>query len=279
MPDPPPYEITLRLTHAETDGRCFVAIARDISERLELERTKSAFIATVSHELRSPLTSIKGGIGLVLSGAAGDVSDRARGLLEISHRNADRLVLIVNDMLDLEKIAAGRMTFDMRQTDGVALIREALNGNGSYLDQFGVDAHIEGLDRPAWLTCDPDRVLQVLGNLLTNAAKFSIAGQQIRIALQENTENITFTVQDFGIGIPKKAQGTIFERFTQANCHHRGRADGTGLGLSIMKAIVESHSGRVDMDSTEGKGTTFHVTLPKRQPGESNAFVEIQDAG
>lgn len=259
-----PYEITLQLTHAADGTPRFVSIERNIAGRLALEKAKDEFTATVSHELRSPLTSIKGGLGLVLSGAAGEVPAKARGLLEIAHRNADRLVLIVNDMLDLEKIAAGQMAFTLRPYDVANLFDEAVRANEAYLAQYNIGVRIEGLDQPVTLVCDPDRMLQVLGNLLTNAAKFSSKNSDIRLSVNVDPTEITLSVQDYGMGIPQDAQETIFERFTQARSNDRTRMNGTGLGLSIVKAIIDGHEGRVEMDSTEGVGTTFRVILPRR---------------
>ncbi|QUJ77239.1 PAS domain-containing sensor histidine kinase [Sulfitobacter albidus] len=265
------YEVTLRLTTTEGKAQRFVAIARDISERLALERAKADFTATVSHELRSPLTSIKGGIGLVLSGAAGAPTDKARSLLEIAHRNADRLVLIVNDMLDLEKIAAGQMTFNMKRVAARTLMTDAIDANAGYLAQYGVIARACSDDMATQIDCDPDRMLQVLGNLITNAAKFSDEGQEIRLDLRSDRDTLTFTVQDFGTGIPASAQATIFDRFTQAGSQTRARSGSTGLGLSIVKAIVDSHGGHIDMHSVEGEGTRFDITLPKRQSDNGNS--------
>lgn len=263
-----PFEVTLRLTTTADGARRFVTVERDIAERLALEEAKNAFTATVSHELRSPLTSIKGGIGLVLSGAAGIMPDKARSLLEIAHRNADRLVLIVNDMLDLEKIGAGQMTFDMRPFSAATLIEETLSANEAYLQKYGVHVQTSGVDTSAAVTCDPDRMLQALGNLLTNAAKFSVQGGEVRLALDLSEDEVTFSVSDDGVGIPAEDQATIFERFTQAKSADRARTGGTGLGLSIVKAIVENHDGRIDMTSHEGQGTTFRLVLPRAQAME-----------
>ena len=275
-----PYEVTLQLTHTADGAPRFVSIERNIAERLELDRAKEEVTATVSHELRSPLTSIKGGLGLVLSGAAGAIPAKARGLLEIAHRNANRLVLIVNDMLDLEKIAAGQMSFALRPCDAVDLVNEAVRANEAYLDQYNIGVRIEGTDAPALLVCDADRMMQVLGNLLTNAAKFSTEGSDIRVAVatDDTGDEITLTVQDYGMGIPQDAQETIFERFTQARNSDRARTGGTGLGLSIVKAIVDSHEGRVEMESSEGVGTTFHIILPRRTGMSEETTARIEAA-
>ncbi|MEQ6247528.1 ATP-binding protein [Sulfitobacter sp. HNIBRBA3233] len=267
-----PYEVTLRLTTTAQGEKRFVTVERNVADQIALEETRNAFTATVSHELRSPLTSIKGGLGLVLSGAAGEMPEKARGLLEIAHRNADRLVLIVNDMLDLEKMAAGQMSLDKRPVDAVDLVDEALRASQGYFDNYGVSVVAEGMHHDVTLLCDPDRILQVLANLLSNAAKFSDEGGKIRVALSLEEGHAKITVQDFGSGIPLDAQKTIFERFTQAQSADRSRTGGTGLGLSIVKAIVELHDGHVRLDSTEGKGTSFDVVLP-HETAEQRAMI------
>ncbi|TMM54635.1 ATP-binding protein [Sulfitobacter sabulilitoris] len=260
-----PHEITLQLIPSHTGRAQFVAIARDISERQALEKTKDEFIATVSHELRSPLTSIKGGLGLVLSGATGDIPDKARNLLDIAHRNADRLVLIINDMLDLEKIAAGQMPFTMQRVDGAELLRDAVAANTAYAEKYKVRITAKGLEDGTQIECDPDRMFQVLTNLLSNAAKFSTPGDEVVVELQETDDATILRVTDTGAGIPEEAQASIFERFTQADSSDRRAKGGTGLGLSIVKAIVERHSGTIDMRSREGEGTSFIINLPRKQ--------------
>ncbi|WP_259993504.1 ATP-binding protein [Sulfitobacter sp. S190] len=271
-----PYEVKLQLMTTASGKRRFVSVERNITDQLALEKAKNEFTATVTHELRSPLTSIKGGIGLVLSGAAGDVPDKVKELLEISHRNADRLVLIVNDMLDLEKIAAGQMSFQMQDYDAAHLFSEAEHANAGYLEQFDVTLQVDCAPQARSITCDPNRMLQVLTNLLTNAAKFSKPGGNIRLALEQTPEEDVVIVEDFGQGIPAEAQASIFERFTQAKGAQTKRVRGTGLGLSIVKAIVEMHDGRVDMCSIEGEGTTFRIYLPRRAIVEGQAPQQLR---
>lgn len=265
------FENTVQLMQGPDGSARFACIRHNISERVALEKAKDEFTATVSHELRSPLTSIKGGIGLVLSGATGELSEKTRNLLEIAHRNSERLVLIVNDMLELDKIAAGKMIFEMRDYDAGQLFSEALIANDSYLAQYGVKVVPKGFDAGLKVHCDPDRMLQVLNNLLSNAAKFSRSGDEVHAVLEATDKGVVMSVQDFGVGIPKSAQSTIFERFTQAK-NGRTEQRGTGLGLSIVKAIVDHHNGQVVLESDEGQGTTVQVILPHPATEGSNGL-------
>lgn len=267
------YENTIQLMRTANGKERFACIRHNVSERVALDKAKDEFTATVSHELRSPLTSIKGGIGLVLSGATGELSDKARNLLEIAHRNSERLVLIVNDMLELDKIAAGQMVFEMRHHDAGKLFSEALMANESYLAQYGVRVVTKGLEDAHHIYCDPDRMLQVLNNLLSNAAKFSHRGGEVHAILDTSEQGVHITVQDFGVGIPKSAQATIFDRFTQAKTGEIERR-GTGLGLSIVKAIVEHHYGNVELKSLEGEGTTFRIFVPHHRPKQGSTGLK-----
>ncbi len=257
-----PYDVSLQLIQPDGARPRFVAISRDASERVALEKTKDEFIATVSHELRSPLTSIKGSLGLILAGTTGDFSDRTRGMLEIARRNADRLILIINDILDLEKIAAGQMKFVLEPTDLTELIREGIDANEPYGGRFGVSFKGEGLEAPVIVNCDMDRIFQVLTNLMTNAAKFSQAGSHVTVALEKTDETARISVIDTGAGIPPDAQARIFDRFAQVDSSDRRAKGGTGLGLSIVKAIVERHGGKIELESEVGVGSTFRVDLP-----------------
>lgn len=257
-----PFEARVQLVEPTPGDPRFIIILRDVSERFEIERIKDEFISTVSHELRSPLTSIKGSMGLILAGAAGEISDKSRRMLEIAHRNADRLVLIVNDILDLEKIAAGRMQFHFDTSDLREVAQEAIQGNQAFADGFGVKIRTEGFDRPVVAQFDADRIFQVLTNLLSNAAKFSHPGGEILLRLEGGDESARLTVRDRGTGIPAEAQARIFDRFSQADTSDQREKGGTGLGLAIVKAILERHDAAIEFHSVEGEGTTFCFELP-----------------
>lgn len=269
-----PFHISIKfLPSHHNDGR-FLIVLNDISARIEQERAQSDFISTVSHELRSPLTSIKGAMGLMLSNATGDLPDKAVDLLGIAHRNADRLVLILNDILDLEKISAGRMEFTLDDVDMRDLIREAQVANANIGERFGISLEAIGLDDPLPLRTDPNRVIQVLNNLVSNACKFSKAGDTVAIRVRDEGDSLRISVRDQGQGIPLQDQHKIFEKFADLANSSRTTKGGTGLGLSICKAIVQSLGGTIGFTSVEGVGTTFFFNLPKLEAISSEASNE-----
>lgn len=240
----------------------FLGIASDITERKRIERMKSEFVSTVSHELRTPLTSIRGALGLVLGKASAGMSDKAKTLLETANRNCERLTLLINDILDLEKIESGSLVFQMNAIDVVSIAQQAVVANEGYAQQHHVKLHLkEGLPT-AIILGDEHRLLQVFANLISNAVKYSSANGQVEIAFTQQEEWVIIAVKDYGQGIPEKFRSQIFSRFAQADSSDTRAKGGTGLGLSITKAIVERHQGNISYDSTEGVGTTFYVKLP-----------------
>ncbi|MEQ6249960.1 HAMP domain-containing sensor histidine kinase [Sulfitobacter sp. HNIBRBA3233] len=275
------FEVTLQRFTPPGEKPQVLITLHDISDRIEHEQMKANFVSTVSHELRSPLTSIKGSMGLLLSNAAGELPKSARGLLEIAHRNAERLVLIINDILDLEKIAQGGMEFDYSPVDLSALAREAVEASCVYLQRFDMEVEVLGADRPLEIYTDANRIHQVLTNLLTNAAKFSKPGGKVTLALEDTDVDICISVTDSGVGIPKAEQHKIFQRFADMSNSDRSTKGGTGLGLSICKAIVESLNGTIGFRSVEGCGSTFYFSLPKQEIIEqpSGAAIEMRQAG
>lgn len=257
-------EISLQLEQA-VDGKPYLlAVVRDITHRREIDAARSAFVATVSHELRSPLTSVMGALKLITAGAFGAMPEKPAALLDVALRNVDRVVLMINDLLDLEKLDAGRMEIELGPTDLSAVIEDAVAANAGYADELGVAFSCRGTDRPRMIEGNHQRMIQVLNNLLSNAAKFSRPGGVIEVELRDRGDNLQLLVKDSGVGIPKEAHARLFERFAQAGPPvHAGRR-GTGLGLSIAKAIVEHHGGAIRFTSKVGVGTTFWIDLPKR---------------
>ncbi|MBI4871611.1 MAG: CHASE3 domain-containing protein [Candidatus Riflebacteria bacterium] len=241
----------------------FTAIMRDITERKEMERLKSEFVSTVSHELRTPLTSIRGSLGLLAGGAAGEVPARAKPLVDIALRNCERLVRLINDILDIEKLEAGKMVFDVRPLELMPLIDQAVEANRAYASHLGVSLGVEASVPRARVTVDPDRLSQVLTNLISNAAKFSPPQATVSIAVRRLEATLRVSVRDRGPGIPVEFRSRIFQRFAQADSSDTKQKGGTGLGLAICRTIIERLGGRIGFDTAGGQGTEFFFELPE----------------
>lgn len=240
----------------------FLLIASDITERKKVERLKNEFVSTVSHELRTPLTSIRGSLGLVLGGVAGELPVQAKTLIEIAHNNAERLGRLINDILDIEKIESGKMEFRMKRQPLAPLLRQAIDNNVDYGRQFGVSFRLADEALDAEVNVDADRFLQVMANLLSNAAKFSPQGAAVDVAAVLDGRNVAVSVADKGKGIAPEFRDHIFEKFAQADSSDTRQKGGTGLGLSITKAMVEHMGGRIGFRSVPDQGTTFTFELP-----------------
>lgn len=242
--------------------RMFTGIVRDITERKKIERMKSEFVSTVSHELRTPLTSIRGALGLVLGQSAGQIPEKALSMLEMADRNSERLTLLINDILDLEKIESGRLEFEFGPLDLAAVASAALDANEGYARRHNVTLKLgEGVDR-AIIWGDEHRMLQVFANLISNAIKYSPEGGEVAVSTIREGEYYQATVRDHGRGIPDEFRTHIFERFAQADSSDTREKGGTGLGLSICKAIVERHQGKIDYETELGEGTQFYFKIP-----------------
>ena len=270
-----PFQGEVQLIEGADIGKRLYIVLRDQADVKAVARAKDELIATVSHELRTPLTSIKGALGLIRSGTAGELTDKIVSLLDIAYRNADRLVLIVNDILDLEKLAAGQMDYQMETQDILKTIRESIASNESFAMRFGVTISLKADPTPAWVVYDADRIHQVMTNLISNACKFSPVGSNIEVSVLNLGQTYHIRVSDEGAGIPASALERIFDRFTQVGKTDRARKGGTGLGLSIVKGIVESHGGTVALTSVEGEGTTVTVAF-KRAPAPEITAPEME---
>jgi len=257
------FPMELAVSEMQINGeRMFTGIVRDITERKKIENMKSEFISTVSHELRTPLTSIRGALGLVLGRSADQLSDKARNMLEMANRNSERLTLLINDILDLEKIESGRLEFDFAIVDLVSLARRALEDNEGYAQTHQVKLQLDTMLDVAPVWCDEHRLLQVFANLISNAVKYSPRDGQVEISVSAHEGGYRVAVRDHGKGIPEEFHGRIFQRFAQADSSDTREKGGTGLGLSITKAIVEFHKGNIGYESEPDKGTEFHFDLP-----------------
>jgi two-component system, OmpR family, sensor histidine kinase VicK len=256
-------EVNLQIAQGGFDEEVYIVVVRDITERKEIEQAKREFVAVVSHELRTPLTAIKGSLGLLRAGVAGELPEKAVAVLDVAYRNSERLLHMVNDMLDLEKIEAGKMDCALDMLDLTELLREALLVNKGYGDEYEVHFRSVGFDQPCLVRGNEMRLLQVMTNLMSNAAKFSPRHGVVTIRLSDETHAWRVSVSDDGPGISEDARETIFEKFRQAEAVDGKSRKGTGLGLSIVKAIVERHGGTIGVTSEVGRGTTFFVDLPK----------------
>jgi PAS domain S-box-containing protein len=246
-----------------------VEIAHDITEKKRQEQLKNEFVATVSHELRTPLTSIMGALGIMVGGGAGPLPDRATRMLDIALGNSRRLVGIVNDILDIEKIESGFMTFHCARIDIRALLIDAIAANRDMAAQFRVHLRLHGTSAEALAFVDPDRTTQVITNLLSNAIKFSPPDAEVVAGVTRRNGQICITVRDNGPGIPADYRDRIFEKFVQVDATDRRERGGTGLGLSIAKQIVTQLNGDISCEPAPGGGTIFRVLLPAIDAGSA----------
>lgn len=261
------FPMDLAVSEMEVGGqRMFTGIVRDLTERKRLERIKSEFVSTVSHELRTPLTSIRGAIGLVAGKYADALPKKAQEMLELAERNGERLTVLINDLLDLEKIESGRLELDFKPVDLVALARRACEDNEGYARRHDVRLRLAIEPVEACVHGDEHRLLQAFANLISNAVKYSPPAGEVEIAMTRRKEGFRVAVRDHGSGIPEEFRGRIFQRFAQADSSDTREKGGTGLGLSITKVIVEKHGGHIDYRSEPGTGTEFFFDLPAAQP-------------
>jgi signal transduction histidine kinase len=241
--------------------QAFETAQDELVEQRRLEELKNEFICIISHEVRTPLTSIHGALNLLTSGLGGELNEQGRQLLEVAYRNSQRLVRLVTDILDLQKIESGAMTFNMRPIEVKPFLAQALEASQGFASKFGARLSLAAVPRKAYVRADSDRLMQVMDNLLSNAAKFSPPDEPVTVAVARVDCRIRVSVQDRGPGVPEEFRDRIFERFAQADA--TGARMGAGLGLSISKAIVEQLGGRLGFESAAGRGTTFFFDLPE----------------
>jgi PAS domain S-box-containing protein len=257
------YDVEVHTQAAISNGcKAFIQIALDETERKRVEHMKGEFISKVSHELRTPLTSIRGALGLMQSGAVGELPEKAASMVRIANSNAERLTRLVNDILALEKSISGSLALHISETSVADVLRQAIESHAGYAERYKVQFVLDKV--PSGLVmADSLRLTQVLSNLMSNAAKFSVPGGQVMVRASENGPNMRFEVEDHGCGIPDHFQPLIFEKFAQADSSTARRFEGTGLGLSITKQLVEAMGGDIGFETQVGRGTTFFFELPR----------------
>jgi len=242
----------------------FVAVLHDLTAQKKIDHMKTQFISVVSNELRTPMTSVLGSLGLIRGGAAGEVPDSIRSMVDIAYNNSERLVHLINDILDVERIESGLMTFKTAPVDLVELCERAVANNVGYGKSRGVSVSFRSGVSSAVVDGDGDRLNQVLANLLSNAAKVSATGGEVIVALAPKGDDFLVEVSDSGPGIPDDVGDRVFERFFQIDGSDSRRASGTGLGLGISKAIVEGHGGVIGFSNRATGGAVFHISLPAK---------------
>jgi len=249
----------LRAADGEITG--YMGIARDISERKRIDQMKTEFISTVSHELRTPLTAISGALSILINGLAGELPEQAVRMIQIAHNNSQRLIHLVNDLLDMEKLVAGKMQFDLQPHWLRQLIEQSIEANATFAQQYGVSYEL--LDGPdAQVRVDEQRLLQVLANYLSNAAKFSPPNERVTIGVERRFNSVRVIVNDKGPGVPESFRARLFQKFSQADASASRSKGGTGLGLAICKEIMERMGGGVGAEASKGKGAHFYFDLP-----------------
>jgi PAS domain S-box-containing protein len=248
--------------NADGSPRYFVMQCQDVTARKQVDRMKSEFIATVSHELRTPLTSIRGSLGLIRGGATGALPEKAARMIEVAYQNSARLALIVDDILNMEQIDCGKMSLELSNQLLAGLLEQAVEENVGFALRYQVRLGITQPLPPVMARVDANRMLQVLANLISNAAKFSPAEASVEVGMVVVGANVRISVTDHGPGIPHSFRDRIFQRFSQADGSDSRQKGGTGLGLTISKALIERMGGTIDYESRAGIATTFTIELP-----------------
>jgi two-component system, OmpR family, sensor histidine kinase VicK len=260
------------IPHIQEQNRIlgFFALTSDISDRKAIERMKDEFIAVVSHELRTPLTSIHSSLKILATGKLGSLSEKGQRMLQIADEQTERLVRLVNSVLDLQRIQSGKVKMNKKACEVTDLMIEAVQTMQAMAQEQQIKLLVEPASLLVW--ADHDYIVQTLTNLISNAIKFSpfdstvwlsATRKEPQLHQQPMRDYITFTVRDCGQGIPSDRLETIFERFQQVDSSDSRKKGGTGLGLAICRQIIEGHGGQIWAESSLGEGSTFYFTLPE----------------
>jgi PAS domain S-box-containing protein len=258
-----PVEIRLNPVATSEGEFAFCSIV-DLSERLEIDRIRNEFISTVSHELRTPLTSIRGSLGLLQAGAMGVLPVKAAEMVAIAYKNSGRLVRIINDILDIGTIDSGKLTLQMGIVPLAELLQQSVEANAGFAEKCEVRLLLETVSPADRVLADPNRLMQVMVNLLSNAAKFSPPGGDVLIRVRHGETSARIEVEDSGAGIPEAFKVHVFEKFAQADASATRHFEGTGLGLNISRKLIEAMGGSIGFYAAADHGTVFYVDLPRK---------------
>jgi len=273
------FQVELGVSAFEARGqKMFVGSLRDISERKENDRIKNEFISVVSHELRTPLTSIRGSLGLIAGAFSQELPEKINHLITIAYNNCERLILLINDILDLEKMNAGKMSFQLQPESLITLLNQAIEANNAFAEKFHVELHLIPPKKDITIQVDKHRFIQVMSNLLSNAAKFSPEKSQVKIFTELTKDSVKISVEDHGSGIPEKFRPHIFEKFSQANTSSTRSPGGTGLGLNIAKTLVTNMKGSIGFNTQTDQGTIFWIEFPLFNTQEQFPTPTIDDS-
>ncbi len=264
-----PAEVIIKKIRFEGKTKYIITFF-DITKRKEEDAIKNNFISMVNHELRTPLTSIKGALHLLLNQYSEAFNSQAHNLVNIAHENSERLIDLTSDILDIEKIAAGKMEFDIQELNLNEIINYTIFSTQNYAEQFNIKYVLRKNAPTVTIFADKNRLIQIVTNLLSNAAKFSYPNTDVELNIfQRDDGKVTFTVKDHGPGVPEEFKSKIFQKFSQSKTSNR-KKKGSGLGLNLCKAMLEKMDGHINFESEENVGTTFFVTLPCIKPAEKN---------
>lgn len=256
-----PVELSISKTPL-LDDMYYSAVLRDITERKKIELLKQNFIATVSHELRTPLTSIRGSLGLLAGGIAPGLPDSAQNLIQIADKNSERLLLLINDLLDMEKISSGKLEFKLEYHNVYELVKQATVSNESYAQHYNVEFVLTESPESYNVLVDEHRFQQIMSNLLSNAAKFTGSKGIVEICIKPKEEQVEVSVKDYGPGIPEEFKDNIWNKFSQADTSNTREKGGTGLGLAITKSLCEAMKIDISFTTEPDTGTIFFLHLP-----------------
>lgn len=258
--------VEVSLSLVDINGqRTYTCMGHDVSERKKMERLKSEFVATVSHELRTPLTSISGALGLLANGVVGLLPVKAQSLVDIAKSNSERLIAIVNDILDIERLESGQINIKPEVLELLPLLRLAIEQNEGYAERYRVRLRLDQTPPTSAsikVLVDQQRFLQIMANLISNAIKFSPPEHDVTVNIELAEHSVKIEVSDQGAGVPEEFRDRIFQKFAQADATDARQRGGTGLGLSITKVLVERMQGYINYHSVAGKGSTFYVIFP-----------------